>query len=63
MRVFMTILSIVLFLIAALAGGCSVVFAPLVFGGGGYGAEPIWIGGFVLCGLCIWAGRVVWRKR
>jgi hypothetical protein len=67
MRVFLTILSILLFCIAVLAGGCSLLFTPN-FLGPGWDAytqafAPFWLAGFAVSGAGIWLGRKLWRRR
>ncbi len=54
--------ALILFLVALLAGGCSLYFTAL--GGiifGDPGLLLIWLSGFLLCAAAIWGGRRLWR--
>lgn len=56
MRFFVTLLGIVLVLIGALTGGCSLVFTLIIFGPGGDGILPIWLFGFLVGIPSLWLG-------
>jgi hypothetical protein len=56
MRLFVTLLGIVLLLIGALTGGCSLVFTLIIFGPGGDGILPIWLLGFLVGIPSLWLG-------
>lgn len=56
--------ALVLILTGILAGGCSIVFTPMLFDGGEFGGSgilPVWLGGLVLGGLGLWLG--IWIIR
>lgn len=62
MRVFGAVL---LFLLAALTGGCSLLFTFGLYSSGGSpdGAMLIWFIGIVISVLSFWRGRVLLRRR
>ncbi|MFO1201593.1 MAG: hypothetical protein U1E58_03030 [Tabrizicola sp.] len=62
MNIFLRILAVLFFLIGLLAGGCSLVFAPTVFGYGDLGVAPIWLAGVAAAVAFIWAAVAIWKK-
>ena len=63
--------AVVLFLLGALAGGCSIFFEPALedlfdvndpFKEGFNWMYLVWISGFVLCALLIWRAAILWRR-
>lgn len=56
MRFFVVLTGIVLVLIGALTGGCSLVFTLIIFGPGGDGILPIWFLGFLIGIPSLWLG-------
>jgi hypothetical protein len=63
MTIFLRLLAVILFLIGLLAGGCSLFVTPIVFQDGDMGVTPIWLAGFAVGALLIWAAVAIWRSR
>ena len=63
MTVLLRLIALVLFLVAFLSGGCSLLFTAFVFTEPAGGAILlIVLTGFALGGFCLWAGLALWRK-
>lgn len=61
MRVIAVILGLILIGIAVLAGGCSIVFTPVIFQLGASDIWPIWAAGLFTGVFCLWAGAAAIR--
>ena len=58
------LLAVILFLLAFVTGGCSVVFTYLLVGDpAGSAILPFWLAGLAIGGLCLWAGVALWRAK
>lgn len=64
LRFLLFLFGLVLVIVGVLAGGCSLVFTPSLFGSGefeGSGNLPIWAAGLAIAGIGIWGGTTVLR--
>lgn len=58
------LLAVILFLLAFVTGGCSIIFTFLMVGDpAGSAILPFWLAGLATGGLCLWAGLALWRAK